>query len=135
MKKVLTFKLLILKCYQYFYNIFMVLCDHFLKISHLVPLNSLDYYSPVCQSRIGEYIKLSVCPRAFLHDGWLDFLHIGYHRQISQAAHAFKIEFGSNWSHYGYIFINFECCDISEKNVVICAWLSANMQHLCLLHV
>ena len=37
------------------------------------------------------------------------------------AADACEIEFGSvpNLSNYGNFFINFECCDISEKNLMI----------------
>ena len=47
----------------------------------------------------------------FLHDGWLDFLHITYHDQVPWAADAGKIKFGSvsNLSNNGYFFINFEC--------------------------
>ena len=62
-------------------------------------------------------IRKSVRPCAFLHNGWLDFLHIEYNDQVSWAAHACKIEFGSvpNLSKY----ILSVCCDISEKNVAI----------------
>ena len=47
----------------------------------------------------------------FLHDGWMDFLHIGYHDQVPWAAFASKIEFGSvlNLTNYSHFFINFEC--------------------------
>ena len=48
---------------------------------------------------------------AFLHDGFMDFLHIGYHDQVPWAADACKTEFGSvlNMSNYGIFFINFDC--------------------------
>ena len=49
---------------------------------------------------------LSSCPLAFLHDGWMDYLHIEYHDQVSRAADARKIEFGSvpHLTNYGHFF-------------------------------
>ena len=54
-------------------------------------------------------ISLSACPCAFQHDGWMDFLHIGYHDQVAWAADACKIEFDSvpNLSRYGQFFNKF----------------------------
>ena len=72
---------------------------------------------PICQSAC-----LSVHPCAFLHDGWMDCLHIWYCDQVPQAADAHKIEFGSmpHFSNYGNFFHMFcVCCDISEKYVLI----------------
>ena len=63
----------------------------------------------------------SVHSCTFLHDGWLDFLNIGYHDQVPCAAAASNIEFGCvpKLSNYGNFFsIKFQCCDISEKNVI-----------------
>ena len=67
----------------------------------------------------------SICPsclRAFLHDGWMDFLHIGYHDQVPWAADACKTEFGSvpTLTNYGHFFINFlsVCYDMLEKSVM-----------------
>ena len=56
-------------------------------------------------------VHLSVHPHTFLHDGWMDFLHIGYHDQVPCVVEVWKITFGSvpNWSNYGYLFINVEC--------------------------
>ena len=41
----------------------------------------------------------------------MDFLHIGYHDQVSRDADSYKIEFGSvpHLSNYGNFFINVEC--------------------------
>ena len=66
-------------------------------------------------------VHLPVHPHAFLHDGWMDFFHIGYHDQVPWAVDARKIEFGSvrNLTNYGHFFINFEFCDIPEKNVIL----------------
>ena len=76
----------------------------------------------LCLSGIGAHRKgvspfvtpsghLSVHPHVFLHDGWLNFLHIGYHDQVSWSADACKREFGSvpNFINYDYFFIKFEC--------------------------
>ena len=54
---------------------------------------------------------LNSCPHAFLCDGWMDFLHIGYHDQVPWAPDACKTEFDTeqNLSNYGHFFINFEC--------------------------
>ena len=41
-----------------------------------------------------ESNRLSVRLRAFHHDGWIDFLHIGYHDQVPWATYVCKIEFG-----------------------------------------
>ena len=83
-----------------------------------------DYYALF--SGIGEYIGIaSICldvhPRAYLHDGWVELLHIGYQEQVLWANDAPKIEFCSvpNLNNYGHFFINLECCDIPEKNMVI----------------
>ena len=62
--------------------------------------------SPVCQS---------VHPHTFIHDDWMDCLHIWYHDQVPWAADARKkIEFDSvsNLSNCGNFFNNFECGDI-----------------------
>ena len=88
--------------------------------------------------------KGPVCPSVFahssmLHYGLIDFLHIGYHDQVSWSTDACKIEFGSvpNLSNYGYFFIIFSvCCDVSEKNVVILFIFGTVIRyHLLLLHV
>ena len=52
-------------------------------------------------------VHLSVSPCAFLHDGWMDFLHIQYHDQVPWAADACKVEVGSmpnlsNWPFCGH---------------------------------
>ena len=48
-------------------------------------------------------VPLSVCPCIFLHDGWMDFLHIWYHDQA--------LKFGSmpNLSNYDNCFVNCMC--------------------------
>ena len=58
-------------------------------------------------SPVSPSVRLSRRPRAFLHDGWMNFLHIGYQKGLD----SYKIEFGSepNLSNYDYFFINFEC--------------------------
>ena len=50
----------------------------------------------------------------------MDFFHIGYHDQVPWAADAHEIEFGSvpNVTYHGNVFINFERCNISNKNVL-----------------
>ena len=55
-------------------------------------------------------LHVSVHPRAFLHDSWMDFLHIRY-AQVSWAAKACKIKFGAvpNLNNYVNFIINFEC--------------------------
>ena len=40
-------------------------------------------------------VRLFSRPCVFLHDGWMDFLDIGYHGQVLWAADACKIELGS----------------------------------------
>ena len=58
---------------------------------------------------IGTCLVCSVHPSvhtpAFLHGGWLDFLHIWYHRQIPWPADEYNLEFGSvpNLSDYIYV--------------------------------
>ena len=42
----------------------------------------------------GVQSRLSVHHRAFLHDGWMDFLHTGYHDRVPCVADACKISFG-----------------------------------------
>ena len=94
------------------------------KVTTCVIIQCL-YYFPLCLSRIREYRKgssqsvhLSVYHRAFLHDGWMDFLHIGYHDQVPWTTNACKIEFVSipNCSNCGYIFINFDyLCYLREE--------------------
>ena len=58
-----------------------------------------------------QSVSLSVRPRTFLHDGWVDFLHITYHDQVPWAGNAGEREFGSvaNLTNYGNVFLNFEC--------------------------
>ena len=83
----------------------------------MVLLFEVCYYSPLCLSGIEECrkgsspsVRLSVHLHAFLHDGWIDFLHIKYHDQVSWATDACETEFGSvpNLSNYGYFFINLD---------------------------
>ena len=54
---------------------------------------------------------MSVLVHSFLHDGWLDFLHIGCLDQLPLATDVCKIEFGSvpNMSNYSKFFKYFEC--------------------------
>ena len=72
-------------------------------------------------------LHLSIYLHAFLHDGWMDFLHSWYHDQVPSVTDArrCKIEFGSipNLSNSG-IFIHkfWVYCDISEKNVSFCSY-------------
>ena len=63
----------------------------------------------------------SLFPHTFLHEGWIDFLHIGYHDQESWAADVCKIEFRSvlNLNKYGYFFRNLECLLLYFRYVVI----------------
>ena len=97
-----------------------------ITITHIFPL-----YNAICQSllipppwwlNIGKGpVSPSVHPHAFLHNDWMDFLHIGYHDQVSWGADACKIVFGSvpNLYNYGYFFINFEFfCAVSENRAV-----------------
>ena len=51
----------------------------------------------------------SACPHAFLHDGYMDFLHIGYYDKVPWTADARKIEFGfvPNLTNYGIFFHKF----------------------------
>ena len=51
----------------------------------------------------------SVCSCAFLHDSWMDFLHIRYHDQVPSAADACVIEIDTvpNLSYYGNFIHNF----------------------------
>ena len=48
---------------------------------------------------------------AFLYNGWMDFLHIGYDDQVPWGADACKMECDSvpHMSNCGYFVINFEC--------------------------
>ena len=64
----------------------------------------------VCPS-VQLSVSQLVCPRTFLHNGWMDFLHIGYHDQVPWASDAYKSEFMSvpNLTNYGHFFITFEC--------------------------
>ena len=84
-------------------------------------------------------VSLSVNPPTFLHDGWLDFFHIGFYHQVIQATDASKTEFGSvpNLSNFGHFidtlcYILSVCCDISEKNVAIFVhiWYSYQVQYI-----
>ena len=88
-----------------------------------------------CQSWCQAAIHLSVCCRTFLHDGLMDFLHIGYHDQVPSAADVCKIKFGSalNLSNYDNFFINFELCDISEKSVLILVIFGTGIRYHALL--
>ena len=65
----------------------------------------------------------SVHPCAFLHDGWIDFLHVGYHDQVPWAADAWQTEFGSvpNLSNYVNFFNTFRVFVVisQEKSVMI----------------
>ena len=74
------------------------------------------FYFLLCLSGISESrkrdipsVQLSVRPLAFLYDGWMDFLRIGYHDQVQWVIDVCKIEFGylPNWSNYGHFFIKF----------------------------
>ena len=42
-----------------------------------------------------QAVCLSVHHCTFLHDGWIDFLHTGYHDQIPWATNTQNIKFGS----------------------------------------
>ena len=66
-----------------------------------------------------EGSSLSVRPSAFLHDGWTDFLHIGYHDQVPWATDACKTEFGSvpHLSNYGNFFNKFRLIVLSQRRV------------------
>ena len=54
---------------------------------------------------VSPAVCLSVHPQTFLHDGWIDSLHIGYHDQVPWAADAYKIEFGfvQNLTNCGHL--------------------------------
>ena len=66
----------------------------------------------------------------------MDFLHIEYHDQIPWTADTSNIEFVSvaNLSNYGFFFINVECCNSSEKNVVCFVKIWYNNQVACVAH-
>ena len=72
---------------------------------------------------VSPSICLSLCSHAFLNDGWIDFLHIGYHDQVPRVADSSIIEFGSvpNLSNVCYFFIDFECllCYLSNNVVIL----------------
>ena len=88
-----------------------------------------SYYSPLCNSRIGEYRKgpgLSVCLSVYqsvhlsilAHDGLMDFLHIGYHDQVPWDTDACKIVF------YLYTY-----CSIKSL------YTTVTMYHKSLMHI
>ena len=59
-------------------------------------------------------VSPDVHPHTLLHDGWMGFLHIGYHDQVPWVADAFKIEIGivsnfSNYGHYMHFVMNLVC--------------------------
>ena len=74
------------------------------------------FYSPLCLRGIGigkdqvhQSVQLDVRPCAFLHDGWMDFFHIGYINQVPLAIDTSKIEFRSvkRLCNYGNFFHKF----------------------------
>ena len=84
-----------------------------------VESNNVANYSLFHLSRIRECRKgssQSVLTHCSMIARW-----IWYHDQLPWVTNVYKIKFGcvANLSNYGYFSIKFECCDISEKNVVI----------------
>ena len=74
-------------------------------------LHGISEYRKGSSPSVCPSVQLSVHPRAFLHDGWTDLLHIGYHDQVPWGTDTCKIEFDSvpNLTNYGNFFVNFEC--------------------------
>ena len=60
---------------------------------------------------------LSGSPHPFLHDDWMDFLRIWYHKQVSVAADACKITFSSvpYLGNHGIFLINCDCCETKSR--------------------
>ena len=75
----------------------------------IIPHSAIAELGNIGKRPLRQSVCLSVCPRAFLHDGWMDFLHIRYHDQIPSAAVTHNIFFVSipNLSNYSHFLINF----------------------------
>ena len=78
-----------------------------------------------------QSICQSVLEHSYMKAGWIFFILGAMIRYQHWVAHVCKIEFGSvsNLSNYGYFFINFECCDISEKNECACSKFKHRVFH------
>ena len=83
----------------------------FLKVDFRLSALGLLFRDPPKQSPGGyrkwssQSIHLSVHPRAFLHDGWMDYPHIGYHDHVPWATDACKIDFGSGHNRQVYVSV------------------------------
>ena len=105
------------------------------NIPHLVIVESGNIWTSQVHPSV-----LSICPCAFLYDGWLEFFHTctWYHDQVAWAADACNTEFGymANLSKYDNVFINCVClllytCNICVDFVHTCIWYSNQVPCIC----